>query len=222
MAKKPASSRARTAKAARKASPKKPAAKKAAKSAAKKPAKKPAKSTTRPAAKKTAKAAAKRPAKKAAKKAPARVAAKPKAPAKKAASRTIVARRQPESLRLRATTPGLTVNDVQASLAFYVDGLGFIVKQRWEREGQLLGAMLVAGRCELAVGQDDWAKGRDRVKGVGFRIYAETTQSLDALAERLRARGIAAEGPLDTSWGARVVNVTDPDGFNLTLSNDLT
>lgn len=209
MAKKPASSRARIAKAARKPSPKKPAAKKAAKSVAKKAAKKPAKRATRPTAKK------------AAKKAPARVAAKPKAPAKKAPARAIVVRRLPESLRLRATTPGLTVNDLQVSIAFYVDGLGFMVKERWEREGELRGVMLMAGRCELALGQDDWAKGRDRVKGVGFRIYAETTQSLDALAERLRARGYAADGPNPSSWGSRLLNVTDPDGFNLTLSNSL-
>ena len=130
-------------------------------------------------------------------------------------------RRQPETLRLRAFTPGFTVNDLQRSLAFYVEGLGFTVKERWEREGVLRGVMLVAGRCELALGQDDWAKGRDRVKGVGLRIYAETAQDLDKIAERLRARGIAADGPQDTSWGGRVLNVTDPDGFQITLTREL-
>jgi len=202
MAKKPASSRARTAKPARRTSPKKPAAKKAAKKAA------PKKAT------KTTRAAAKSPARKAA--------AKPKAPARTAsaaAPRPHVVRRQPESLRLRDITPSFTVNDLQASMAFYVDALGFIVKDRWEVEGQLRGVMLVAGRCEIGLAQDDWAKGRDRVKGVGCRVYAETTQDLDALAERLRARGIAADGPHTSSWAARLLNLTDPDGFNLTLSN---
>ena len=130
-------------------------------------------------------------------------------------------RRQPETLRLRTITPGLTVNDLQRSLDFYVEGLGFTVKERWEREGKLQGVMLVAGRCELGLGQDDWAKGRDRVKGVGFRIYAETTQDLDKIAERLRAHGIAAGGPQDSPWGERVLNVADPDGFQITLTRAL-
>ena len=99
-------------------------------------------------------------------------------------SRTIVERQQPETLRLRALTPSFTVNDLQRSLDFYVEGLGFIVKERWEREGELRGVMLAAGSCELALGQDDWAKGHDRVKGAGVRIYAETAQDLDAIAER--------------------------------------
>jgi len=130
-------------------------------------------------------------------------------------------RRQPETLHRRTITPGLTVNDLQRSLDFYVEGLGFTVKERWEREGVLRGVMLVAGRCELGLGQDDWAKGRDRVKGVGFRIYAETTQDLDKIAERLRAHGIAAEGPHDAPWGGKVLNVTDPDGFQITLTREL-
>lgn len=135
-------------------------------------------------------------------------------------SRTIVERQQPETLRLRALTPSFTVNDLQRSLDFYVEGLGFIVKERWEREGELRGVMLAAGSCELALGQDDWAKGRDRVKGAGVRIYAETAQDLDAIAERLRAHGIATEGPRDASWGGRMLNVTDPDGFQITLTRE--
>ena len=138
-------------------------------------------------------------------------------------SRTIVDRRQPETLRLQTITPTFTVDDVQRSLDFYVEGLGFTVKERWEQEGTLQGVMLVAGRCELALGQDDWAKGRDRIKGVGFRIYAETTQDLDAIAEHLRTRGIAAEGPREAPWdaNARLLNVTDPDGFQITLTREL-
>ena len=136
-------------------------------------------------------------------------------------SRTILPRQQPETLRLQELTPSFTVNDLQRSLAFYVEGLGFIVKERWEREGELRGVMLAAGRCELGLAQDDWAKGRDRIKGVGFRLYAETTQDLEAIAERLRAHGIDSDGPRDSPWGARVLNVTDPDGFQITLTREL-
>ncbi|HSM51152.1 MAG TPA: VOC family protein, partial [Thermoanaerobaculia bacterium] len=98
---------------------------------------------------------------------------------------------QPESLRLRSFTPSLTVDDLEESRRFYVDGLGFTVHEEWQEEGKLLGLMLVAGSCHVGLSQDDWSKGRDRKKGVGFRLWAETVRDLDALAERLREHGIA-------------------------------
>lgn len=150
--------------------------------------------------------------------------AKPKAradarmkPKKKATKAGIPERRKQKSLRLRSLSPSFTVNDLERSLLFYVEALGFTVKQRWEQDGQLLGVMLVAGKCELGIGQDDWAKGHDRAKGMGFRIYAETAQDLDVLAERIRAHGFTADGPKTEVWGARTVTVTDPDGFKITF-----
>jgi uncharacterized glyoxalase superfamily protein PhnB len=123
----------------------------------------------------------------------------------------------PQSLRLRTLAPSFTVDDVERSKRFYVDGLGFTVKDTWEKDGKVLGYMLVAGSCEIGIGQDDWAKGRDRKKGIGWRLYAETTQDLDALAKRLRGHGVEVDGPKESSWGPRILSVTDPDGFVLTL-----
>src|SRR6202022_27470 len=90
-----------------------------------------------------------------------------------AAPRTERRRTVPEALRLRALSAGPPAGDLERSIHFYVEGLGFSVKERWERDGRLMGVMLLAGTCELGLAQDDWAKGRDRVKGVGFRPHAE-------------------------------------------------
>lgn len=127
-------------------------------------------------------------------------------------------RAEPESLRLRSFTPSLTVDDLERSRRFYVDGLGFTVHEEWEEEGKVLGLMLVAGDCHLGLSQDDWAQGRDRTKGVGFRLWAETVQDLEAIAQRLRDQGIDPEGPRTESWGTRTLTVTDPDGYKLTLT----
>ncbi|MBA3444625.1 MAG: hypothetical protein H0T58_07230 [Gemmatimonadales bacterium] len=54
-------------------------------------------------------------------------------------------RQQPESLRLRSMMPTFTVNDIDDSLAWYRDGLGFFVGERWEESGKLQGVMLKAG-----------------------------------------------------------------------------
>ncbi len=127
-------------------------------------------------------------------------------------------RKKPEALRLRAFSPGLTANDLEQSLEFYTEGLGFVVGQRWLHEGKLVGAFVTAGLCELGIGQDDWAKGRRRKKGEGVRIWCETAQDIDAIAARVRAYGgkITAE-PANHSWGVRAFSVDDPDGYHLTF-----
>lgn len=124
----------------------------------------------------------------------------------------------PETLRLRTLSPALTVDDLEQSLRFYTEALGFTVEERWEEEGELKGVMLLAGTCHLGLSQDDWAKGREREKGVGFRIFAETAQDLDAIAQRLRQHGVEPDGPKEQPWGGQALTVTDPDGFKLTLT----
>ncbi|HUL79702.1 MAG TPA: VOC family protein [Vicinamibacteria bacterium] len=132
------------------------------------------------------------------------------------------ARRQPEALRLRSAGPSFTVNDLQKSLAFYRDVLGFTEGERWEEDGVLRGVEVVAGRVSFWLGQDDWKKGRDRVKGQGFRMYCGTAQDIDALARRVRERGGAlAEGPRDVPWGGREFAVVDPDGFMMTIASGM-
>jgi catechol 2,3-dioxygenase-like lactoylglutathione lyase family enzyme len=156
--------------------------------------------------------------------------AKKTALAKKAApavttapARELKARRVPETLRLTGFTPSLTVNDLSRSMAFYTDGLGFIVGERWSDGDVLRGVMLRAGACELGLSQDDWKQGRDRQKGAGFRIWCDTVQDLDAIAARLKAKGsVLTEEPEDhPAWGVRSFSVDDPDGFHLTIARKL-
>src|SRR6266852_780526 len=49
------------------------------------------------------------------------------------------ARRQPETLRLRDITPTFTATDLQRSMAFYRDVLGFVVAEEWREDGTLAG-----------------------------------------------------------------------------------
>jgi uncharacterized glyoxalase superfamily protein PhnB len=141
--------------------------------------------------------------------------------ARKAVARPRPPRQQPESLRLRSVSPSLTVNDLSASLAFYRDVLGFTVKDRWESDGALLGVELVAGSASFWLSQDDWKKGRDRVKGQGQRLYCATAQDVDRLAAGVVARGGRLLEPLrDEPWGGRAFAVADPDGFVITFANE--
>ncbi len=133
-----------------------------------------------------------------------------------------IKRHGPESLRLRTASPILTVNDLDRSLKFYTDGLGFIVKERWNADsGALQGVMLLAGVCELGLSQDDWKKGRDRKKGEGFRVWCRTAQDVDALARRVKAAGFALTEEPKNEYGGRSFSVDDPDGFHITIYRDL-
>ena len=128
-------------------------------------------------------------------------------------------RGDPQTLRLRAIEPGFTVDDLERSVRFYTDVLGFIVGERMTTpDGVLRGVMLKAGTCTLGLSQDDWAKGRDRKKGQGMRIWCETAQDIDAVAARIKgAGGALTEEPKDQPWGARMLTVTDPDGFVISI-----
>lgn len=123
-------------------------------------------------------------------------------------------------LQVRSLAPSLTVNDLKKSIHFYTEGLGFAVDEEMKEDGEVLGVMLKAGEASLGISQDDFAKGRDRVKGIGMRLYIETDQDLDALARQAKTAGVTLDqepGPLP--WGPLGFTVTDPDGFKLTITN---
>ena len=125
----------------------------------------------------------------------------------------------PPTLRLKSVSVALTVDDIEESLRWYSDIVGFHVRETFEDEGELRGAALVAGDQMLVISQDDWSKGRDRNKGQGIRVYLQTSQDVDQVAAAIKARGgeLASE-PQDMPWGDRAFNLVDPTGYLLTIS----
>jgi len=141
------------------------------------------------------------------------------APRKAAPKRPV--RRKPESLRLRSVAPSLVASDIHRSLAWYRDVLGFTLEDEWREGTELRGVTLKAGATTFMISQDDWAKGRDRVKGIGFRLYCITAQDIDQLAAGIVARGGTLITPPTTQpWGMRDFAVEDPDGFRISISSE--
>jgi len=144
-----------------------------------------------------------------------------KSPAGKSAPKKAKARAGGETLKLGSAAPSLTVNDLEKSLAWYCDVVGFTVEERWENAGKLMGVELRAGNVRLMIGQDDWKKGRNRKKGEAFRMYCRTTQNVDALAKGIVTRGGKLDQePVDQPWGSRDFALTDPDGFKFTIASE--
>lgn len=126
-----------------------------------------------------------------------------------------------ESFQGRSLSISLTVNDLQKSLAWYRDVVGFAVDREHEREGELRAVTLRAGDVRILIGQDDGAKGWDRAKGEGFSYRITTAQNVDEIAKRIKDAGGTLESePVDAPWGPRVFRLRDPDGFRLMISSE--
>lgn len=155
----------------------------------------------------------------------------PKKPAANARKKSAAPKKKKKSARakgggksglsLRSAGVSYTVNDIEASLAFYRDVLGFTAKERWEDQGTLRGVEMSAGKVSFMLGQDDWQQGRDRDKGAGVRIYCTTDQDVDSIAARIKANGgTLAHEPKD-EWGMRAFALMDPDGYKITIARKL-
>jgi uncharacterized glyoxalase superfamily protein PhnB len=109
--------------------------------------------------------------------------------------------------------PVLHVKDVEASLRFYMDRLGFTSPWRYEEDGRARVAQVDRLGCALIL-SDQW---REKVgKGLMFiSLNAEREAqiaALDALRAELEAKGVAVK---EGSWGYRLLVVDDPDGNQL-------
>ncbi len=127
---------------------------------------------------------------------------------------------------INATTLGgsLTCKDLAASIRFYRDAIGFAVAQTYEHEGTVVAAVVEAGECRLVLNQDDGKLGWERIKGQGFylQINVAGPADVDATASRIKAAGGALlSEPEDRSWGVRMFQFNDPDGFKLGVSTPL-
>jgi len=130
-------------------------------------------------------------------------------------------RAQTGSLEARALSASLTVADLQRSLAWYRDAVGFTVDQEYQREGRVSAVALRAGAVRILLNQDDGARGQDRVKGEGFSLMITTAQDVDEVARRIREQGGTLDSePADMPWGVRAFRVRDPDGFRFAISSE--
>jgi len=113
----------------------------------------------------------------------------------------------------------LTVADLQRSVVWYRDVLGFAVDREFQRDGKLFAVSLRAGSVRILLTQDDGARGAERAKGQGFSLQITTTDDIDLLAAAAKRAGAVLDTEPVDGWGARVFRLRDPDGFRLVISS---
>ena len=112
--------------------------------------------------------------------------------------------------------PVLHVADVDASLLFYVNRLGFTSPWRYDEDGRASVAQVDRQGCALILA-DTWPEKIG--KGLIFislnvepATHEAAVAALDGLRAELDAKGVAVK---DGSWGYRLLVVDDPDGNQL-------
>ena len=110
--------------------------------------------------------------------------------------------------------PVLHVSDVEASLRFYVDRLGFTCPWSYEDEdGRAHVAQVDRQGCALILA-DAWPEKIGKgLMFISLNAEPETqVAALDALRAELEAKGVPVK---EGSWGYRLLVVDDPDGNQL-------
>lgn len=112
--------------------------------------------------------------------------------------------------------PVLHVRNVETSLRFYIDRLGFTSTWRYDENGSASVAQVDRQGCALILA-DHWP---DKVgKGLVFispNVEPATREATVAAIDALRAEFEAMGAPVkDGSWGYRLLVVDDPDGNQL-------
>ena len=109
--------------------------------------------------------------------------------------------------------PVLHVKDVEASLRFYVNQLGFTSPWRYDEDGRAHVAQVDRQGCALILA-DTWPEKIGKgLMFISLNVEPETqVVALDALRTELESRGVPVK---EDTWGYRLLVVDDPDGNQL-------
>jgi lactoylglutathione lyase len=123
---------------------------------------------------------------------------------------------------VRQAVPLFGVSDIETSVRYYVDGLGFEMTRKWIDEGRLRWCWLELGAAALMLqefrkeGHDSWVpKGK---VGEGVSICFICRDAL-ALYRQFKSRGIEAARPF-VGNGMWVTSLSDPDGYRIDFESD--
>jgi lactoylglutathione lyase len=119
-------------------------------------------------------------------------------------------------------TPNLLVADVERSLKFYVDVLGFSRGMTVPGQPPLVFGSVVSGNVEIffnekETGAKEYTEFSGKPIGATGTMFIELEQ-IETLHERLKSR-VPIVKPLVTQWyGVKEFVIADPDGYLITFA----
>jgi catechol 2,3-dioxygenase-like lactoylglutathione lyase family enzyme len=115
-----------------------------------------------------------------------------------------------------AVVPLLMVTSMERSLAFYVDGLGFTIQNRWIPNGRLRWCWMSLGTAALML--QEAVEPTGGILGNGAALYFQCSDAL-AIYHEAAARQIYALREPQVGNFAWEVFFADPDGYKINFSS---
>ena len=118
-----------------------------------------------------------------------------------------------ETHNIQQVVPFLMITNMEASLRFYVEGLGFTITNKWIDEGRLRWCWLQLEGAALMLQEYRPDHIPTIKRGEGVSICFQCKDAL-ALYRTFLSRGLAPREPFvgNAMW---VTIITDPDGYKL-------
>lgn len=123
-------------------------------------------------------------------------------------------------------SPTLMVKDMEKTLKFYTETLGFENTFKMpDPEGNLIHANVVWKNVHIMFGPTTWLP-EDvvpyRGTGVDFYILGDKDDDIDQFYAMLKEKGVNIVKDIeDQFWGDRTFSIKDPDGYQLTFAKTI-
>jgi uncharacterized glyoxalase superfamily protein PhnB len=130
------------------------------------------------------------------------------------------------SANVKQAVPFFGVTDMESSLRFYVDGLGFTIKRRWipdgdeeyPADGKIRWCWLELGDAAIML-QEFMPQGRPKgTLGIGVSVNFMCDDAL-ALYREFKSRSVPMRRRPSVGNGLWVVPLTDPDGYRIEFAS---
>lgn len=115
---------------------------------------------------------------------------------------------------VREVVPFFFVGSLEASLRFYVDGLGFVLTRQWVDDGTLRWCRLELGGAAIMLQERRAGEAAPQPLGAGVSLAFQCRDAL-AIYRALMARGLTVAKTPFVGNGFWVVPLVDPDGYRL-------
>ena len=115
---------------------------------------------------------------------------------------------------VRHIWPLLAVQDINRSVEFYQDRLGFTVVGKAESDGKMFWCRLERGGSSIMLQQaeDEDGPAEDRGRGISFYFICDDA---DAMYADLLSRGLQLRPPSLAYYGMKQLFVPEPDGYSI-------
>jgi lactoylglutathione lyase len=124
-----------------------------------------------------------------------------------------VSHQSQDKTNVKQVVPFFGVTDMEQSLRYYIDGLGFEMQNKWVVEGKIRWCWLALGGAALMLQEFAPSRAPQGKLGEGMSLNFQCEDAL-VLYEEFRSRQIEASEP-QVGNGLWDIMLADPDGYRL-------